>query len=82
MAMAIRAASLASLVPLAMLAFGATIVYRTLRMGVDADEHGLVVRNGLRARRYSWHDIEDFRLGRPSGMPVGHVLFEALHTQR
>jgi hypothetical protein len=61
--------------PVLMLAFGATIVYRTVRLGVFADVDGLRVRNNFSTKRFAWSEVEDFRLGPPSmGLPVGKVI--------
>jgi hypothetical protein len=49
-------------VPLLMLAFGATLYIRLFRLAVVANEDGLFVRNGLRTRRFDWSQIEDFRI--------------------
>ncbi len=70
-----------TLVLVVMLAFGATLVYRNLRLDVVANADGLLVRNHFRTRRYGWHEVEDFRLGSPGfGLPFGKVLYALLAT--
>ena len=62
-----------------MLAFGATITYRTFRMEVVADVDGLLVRNYFRTKRFRWGEVEAFRLGSPTmGMPVGKTIYALL----
>lgn len=68
-----------TLVLVAMLVFGATLVYRMLRLEVVANGEGLLVRNHFRTRRYGWDEVEDFRLGSPGfGLPFGKVVYVLL----
>ena len=57
-----------------MLVAGIAVAYGSLRLGVDADESGLRVRNSFRTYRLAWSDIEDFRSGPYGGFPSGRVI--------
>lgn len=72
------AGSPAAVLPLLMLAFGAGLTYRLFRVGVLADESGLMVRNYFGTRRYRWSDAEDFRIGKPTNLPFGNAIFVQL----
>jgi apolipoprotein N-acyltransferase len=62
-----------------MLAFGMTLCFRLFRLGVDADAAGLMVRNNFRTKRFTWDEIEGFRIGSPQmGMPFGKVIHTLL----
>jgi hypothetical protein len=64
-----------ALIPLGMLGFGGSLMYRSFRLEAVADDTGLLIRNYYRTRRYDWGDVEDFRLGSPMlGMPFGKVI--------
>jgi hypothetical protein len=68
-----------ALIPLGMLAFGGSLTYRMFRLEAVADDGGLLIRNYYKTRRYSWGEIEDFRLGSPMlGMPFGKVIHALL----
>lgn len=80
-AVAGRGQGAVSVVPLLMLGFGATLMYRMLRVGVVADESGLLVRNSFRTKRFSWSEVEDFRVGGAAmGMPFGKVVHVLLRN--
>lgn len=73
--------SAASVVPLAMLAFGGTLFYRMLRLEVIADETELLIRNHLGTKHLDRSEVEDFRVGRASmGMPFGKVIHVLLRN--
>ena len=64
-----------ALIPLGMLAFGGSLMYRMLRLEAVADEAVLFIRNYYKTRRHDSADVEDFRLGSPMlGMPFGKVI--------
>ncbi|MEA2826269.1 MAG: hypothetical protein QOG43_708 [Actinomycetota bacterium] len=64
-------------IPVLMLAFGVTVAYRTVHLGVTADERGLLVRNTARTRRLERSEIEDFRIG---DAPMGIGRGQAVHV--
>lgn len=68
-----------SLILLGMLAFGALLTYRMVRLEVVADASGLLIRNYYRTKRYDWSEVEDFRVGGSMlGMPRGKVIHALL----
>jgi hypothetical protein len=68
-----------ALIPLGMLAFGGSLTYRMVRLEVVADDAGLLIRNYYKTRRYSWAEVEEFRLGSATlGMPFGKVIHALL----
>ena len=68
-----------ALIPLGMLAFGGSLTYRMFRLEVVADDAGLLIRNYYKTRRYSWAEVEEFRLGSAMlGMPFGKVIHALL----
>ena len=70
-----------NVIPLFMLAFGLTFMYRMFSLAVVADESGLLVRNNFRTRRFRWDEVEDFRIGGPMmNMPFGKVIHVLLHN--
>jgi hypothetical protein len=69
--------SATSVVPLIMLALGATMFYRMFQLSVIADETELLIRNHFGTKHVQRSEIEDFRASRAMGMPFGkaiHVL--------
>jgi hypothetical protein len=56
---------------------------RTLLLKVVANESGLLVRNTLRTRRFTWNEVEDFALGQQLtrlGADVVNVLLRNGHV--
>ena len=76
---AISSRSSQGLVVLPMLAVGIAVFSRLFRIRVRADSEGLLVRNRGLTRRFSWDQVEDFRLGDlaqlgPMSATVIHVI--------
>ena len=70
--------STAALIPVLMLVFGGTFMFRMANLAVFADDSGLRVRNCFRTRRFSWSEVEDFRIGSPAMMPYGKAVHALL----
>lgn len=68
----------AALVPVIMLAFGATIGIRTFRMSVTFEADALTVRNFFRTRRLRRDEIEGFRSGPMNNQPFGRTIYALL----
>jgi len=66
-------------IPLLMLVFGGTLMFRMANLAVIADDSGLRVRNSFRTRRFTWDEVEDFRIGSPAMMPYGKAVHALLH---
>jgi Bacterial PH domain len=68
-------------VAIAMMGLGGAMMFRLNSLRVVADESGLIVCNVFRTWRFSWDEVEDFRLGRPTmGMPFGKVIHVLLRN--
>ena len=73
--------SATSIVPLIMIAFGATMFYRMFQLSVIADETELLIRNHFGTKHIERSEIEDFRVGRATmGMPFGKVIHVLLRN--
>ena len=70
----------ASVVPALMLVFGALLFSRLLRLGVVADDTGLLVRNNYRTKHYAWSDVEGFRVGGAMGGAWGKGIYVLLRN--
>lgn len=69
----------AVVVPVLMLAFGGTLIYRVYRMGVRTDDGVMVVRNQWRTRVLQRAEIEGFRIGDSAvGIPGVKVVYALL----
>jgi hypothetical protein len=75
---AVVAGSPAALIPLGMLAFGATLGYRLLNLSVVATEEELIIRNYLSTRRLPRGQVESFRIGSPSMGSFGKAVMVLL----
>ncbi len=66
------------LIPLLMLVFGGTLIFRMANLAVIADDSGLRVRNYFRTKQFTWSEVEDFRIGSPAMMPYGKAVHALL----
>jgi PH (Pleckstrin Homology) domain-containing protein len=69
-----------ALVVLFMIPIGVAIAMRAALQVVVADDSGLFVRNFYRTRRFSWSDVEEFRIGTPAMQPFGKVIHVLLRN--
>jgi hypothetical protein len=59
----------------------AVIFWRVSRQVAIANEAGLLIRNTFRTWRFTWDEIEDFRVGREMmGLPFGWVVVVLLRN--
>ena len=63
----------AVVMPLLMLGFGGTIIFRQLRLCAVSDGDALVVRNFIRTTRFEREEIAEFRTAR-GVIPIGRTI--------
>jgi hypothetical protein len=67
--------SAAALIPTFMLAFGLTLGYRLLLLGVDLAPDELVIRNSFRTWHVAREDVDGFRVGEYAGNPFVRTIY-------